>query len=190
MMSFGLPGALRSTASWLGTIAGVLLLFVGGLTVADVVSRNVRGQSILGVVEISTLLLVAVAFLGLAAAEVNGKHVTVSLVEEHLGQNGRIVLSVMRSIFIVVLAVALLTGMSVVLESAFTRGETTNDVLRLPTWPAKVVLLLSFAFFFVTALWKEFFVFRILRSGHDPFAMEQQAELDRAAKELEATDER
>lgn len=189
-MNFGLPGAVRSAASWLGTVAGVLLLFVGGLTVADVVSRNASGQSILGVVEISTLLLVAIAFLGLAAAEVNGKHVTVSLVEERLGQNGRIALSVLRSIFLVILAVILLTGMSVVLESAFTRGETTNDVLRLPTWPAKVILLMSFAFFFVVALWKEFFIFRTLRSGDDPFAMEQRAELEGAADELEVADER
>lgn len=189
-MSFGIPRVVQNLATWMSTIAGILLFVVGGLTVADVASRNFRGQSILGVIEISTLLLVAIAFLGLAAAEINGKHVSVSLVEERLGRRTRLILSVIRSVLLLVLGVALVVGMFFVFEGAIQRGETTNDILRLPTWPAKGVLLLSFAFFFTTAVWKEITIFRTLRTGQDPFELEQQAELDRAAAELEVSDER
>lgn len=189
-MTLSIPSPVRSLASWLSITAGVLLFVVGGLTVADVVSRNLRGQSILGVIEISTLLLVAIAFLGLTAAEINGKHVSVSMVEERLAPKGRLILSVVRCVLLVVLAVALIVGMFFVLEGAMIRGETTNDILRLPTWPAKGVLLLSFAFFFFAAIWKELSIYSALRLGQDPFEMEQQAELHRAASELEGTDER
>ncbi|MGP9586644.1 TRAP transporter small permease subunit [Micrococcaceae sp. AOP34-BR2-30] len=180
---------LRTAASWMSILAGLLLFFVGGLTVADVVNRNFRGQSILGVVEISTLLLVAIAFLGLAAAELGGKHVAVSLVEERLGRNGRLILSVIRTLLLLMLAVALLVGMFMVLESSFIRGETTNDILRLPTWPAKVVLFISFVAFFVSAVWKEINIFRALRAGEDPFEAEKQADLERASAELEESHE-
>ena len=52
-----------------------------------------------------------------------------------------------------------------VLASAVERGETTNDILRLPTWPAKLVLLVSFAAFFVVAVWKELLTFAAIRDG-------------------------
>lgn len=181
--------ALESSATTLGVAAGILLLFVGGLTVADVVSRNFLGHSILGVVEISTLLLVAIAFLGMASAEVNSKHVSVSLVEERVSIRGRQVLSMVRVLLLVLLACALLFGMSTILEDAVSRGETTNDILRLPTWPAKLVLLISFALFFIAAGWKELRNLHAFKSGQDPFAMQQQAELDLITKQMEPRDE-
>lgn len=189
-MSYGFSPRMRSFSSSLSVISGVLLLFVGGLTVADVLNRNFRGQSILGVLEISSLTLVAIAFLGLTAAEIDGKHVTVSLLEERLGKTARMVLSVLRIAMLIILGIALLIGMVTVLESALARGETTNDILRLPTWPAKLVVLLSFLFFFATASWKELKIFRALRARQDPFEEENQAELARAAENLEAPHER
>src|SRR5690625_3656672 len=123
------PKRVRNFASALSVLAGILIFIVGGLTVADVLSRNLRGQSVLGVMEISTLVLVAIAFLGLAAAEINGQHVSVSLVEENLGRRPRLALSVFRGIALTLLGVILVIGMFFVLESAIAREETTNDIL-------------------------------------------------------------
>ena len=143
---------------WL--VAGVLLLLIIVLTVGDVVSRNLRDRSIVGVVDMSTMLLVATAYLGLASAEADGRHVSVELVERRLGARARLVFSVLRSAVLVGLGALMTWGLSEVLISAVERGETTNDILRLPTWPAKVVLLISFAAFFVVAV----FVERLARS--------------------------
>ncbi|MFI0472533.1 TRAP transporter small permease [Halomonas sp. HMF6819] len=142
----------RKIASSLSMAAGLLLLGVILLTVADVVSRNVLGASILGTVEISTLLLVTIAFLGLASAEIDGRHVAVNLIEEKLPFGSRKVLCAVRIILLLGLFVIVAWGLFNVLLSSIDRQETTNGILRLPTWPAKLVVFGSFSFYFVVAL--------------------------------------
>lgn len=88
----------------------------------------------------------------------------VELFESRFGPRTRLVLSVIRTVLLIALALLLTWGLSEVLLSAIERGETTNDILRLPTWPAKLVLLASFAMFFVVAVWKELLTFMALRT--------------------------
>ncbi|TYL55545.1 TRAP transporter small permease [Nocardioides sp. BGMRC 2183] len=159
------PRPLALVARAMSVTAGLLLLVLILLTVADVVSRNARDHSIVGTVDISTMLLVAAAFLGLASAEIDGKHVTVDLFEARFAPLVRWVLSLVRAALLLALGVLLTWGLSEVLLSALERGETTNDVLRLPTWPAKAVLVASFLAFFVVAVWKELLTYADLRSG-------------------------
>ncbi|MFD1860286.1 TRAP transporter small permease [Aeromicrobium camelliae] len=174
------PRPIRALSSALSIIAGLVLFGLCALTVADVVSRNLRDQSILGAVEISALLLVAVAFFGLAAAEIDGRHVSVSLVEERLGRRARMTLSLVRTVLLAVLGVLLVIGMIGVFDSAFERGETTNDILRLPTWPAKLSVLLSFGLFFILAVWKQILTFLALRAGEDVPANDVAVLVDQA----------
>ncbi|WP_193044852.1 TRAP transporter small permease subunit [Mycolicibacterium baixiangningiae] len=159
-----LPRPVTLVAQALSIVAGVLLLGLILLTIADVVSRNAGDRSIVGTVDIATMLLVAIAFLGLAAAEADGRHVAVELLESRLGVRTRLVLSVVRTLLLIGLGLLLTWGLSEVLVSSTARGETTNDILRLPTWPAKLVLLASFAVFFVVAVWKELLTFAALRT--------------------------
>ncbi|WP_304111759.1 TRAP transporter small permease subunit [Mycolicibacterium bacteremicum] len=159
-----LPRPLTLVIRGLGLAAGVLLLLIILLTVADVVSRNLRDRSIVGTVDITTMLLVATAYLGLASAEADGRHVSVELIESRLGARTKLVFSVLRSALLVGLGVLMTWGLTEVLISAAERGETTNDILRLPTWPAKVVLLISFAAFFVVAIWRELLTFTAART--------------------------
>lgn len=159
-----LPRPLTLFIRGLGLLAGLLLLAIILLTVADVVSRNLRDRSIVGTVDITTMLLVATAYLGLASAEADGRHVSVELVESRLGARARSVFSVLRAALLVGLGALMTWGLTEVLISAAERGETTNDILRLPTWPAKVILLISFAAFFVVAVWREALTLREIRS--------------------------
>lgn len=159
-----LPRPVLLTVRALSVIAGILLLALILLTIADVLSRNARDRSIVGTVDIATMLLVAVAFLGLASAEADGRHVAVELFESRLGVRTRAVFSVLRTLLLIGVGVLLTWGLTEVLLSAASRGETTNDILRLPTWPAKLVLLASFAVFFVVAVWKELLTFAALRA--------------------------
>ncbi|WP_293780835.1 TRAP transporter small permease subunit [uncultured Aeromicrobium sp.] len=174
------PRPIRALSSALSLIAGLVLFGLCALTVADVLSRNLRDRSILGVVEISALLLVVVAFFGLAAAEIDGRHVSVSLVEERLGRRARMVLSLVRTVLLTVLGALLVIGMIGVFGSAFERGETTNDILRLPTWPAKLAVLLAFGLFFILAVWKQVLTFFALRAGGDVPANDIAVLLDQA----------
>lgn len=149
------PRPLTLLVRGLSVVAGILLLALILLTIGDVLSRNARDRSIVGTIDISTMLLVAIAFLGLASAEIDGRHVSVELVESRFGARVRLVFSALRAVLLVGMGALLSWGLTDVLISAGSRGETTNDILRLPTWPAKLVLLLSFVAFFVVAIWKE-----------------------------------
>lgn len=159
-----LPRPVLVVARTLSVVAGILLLGLILLTIADVVSRNARDRSIVGTVDIATMLLVAIAFLGLASAEADGRHVAVELFESRVGVRTRLVFSMLRTLLLIGLGLLLTWGLSEVLVSAANRGETTNDILRLPTWPAKVVLLASFVVFFVVAVWKEVLTIAAIRS--------------------------
>lgn len=159
-----LPRPVLMVARTLSVVAGILLLGLILLTIADVISRNARDRSIIGTVDIATMLLVAIAFLGLASAEADGRHVAVELFESRVGVRTRLVFSALRTLLLIGLGLLLAWGLSEVLLSAVDRGETTNDILRLPTWPAKVVLLASFVVFFVVAIWKELLTVAAIRS--------------------------
>ena len=159
-----LPRPVLVVARTLSVVAGILLVGLILLTIADVVSRNFRDRSIVGTVEIATMLLVAIAFLGLASAEADGRHVVVELFESRFGVHTRMVFSVLRTLLLIGLGLLLAWGLTEVLLSAVDRGETTNDILRLPTWPAKVVLLASFVLFFIVAVWKEVLTIAALRA--------------------------
>lgn len=160
------PRPVTMLVRGLSVVAGVLLLALILLTIGDVVSRNARDRSIVGTIDISTMLLVAIAFLGLASAEIDGRHVSVELVESRFGARVRLVFSALRAVLLVGLGALLTWGLTDVLISAGARGETTNDILRLPTWPAKLVLLLSFVAFFIVAIWKEFKTYSATRAEH------------------------
>jgi len=160
----------RISATVFSLTAGLFLLALVLLTVADVGGRTLWNQSILGTVDISTLLLVAIAFLGLASAELDGRHVSVAMLEERLGRKRRVVLSAVRTVLLAGVGLLLTWGLADVLLSAVDRGETTNDILRLPTWPAKLVLFVSFVAFFVAAVAKEIQELRTLRRDQDPTA--------------------
>lgn len=168
--------------------AGLLLLALMTLTVVDVVGRNMFGQSVLGTVDISTLLLVAIAFLGLASAEIDGRHVSVTLLEARFGFRRRMLLSGVRVVLLLGVGVLVVWGLGEVLISAFDRGETTNDVLRLATWPAKLVLFVSFLLFFVMAVWKEVLEFRAFRAGEVPETNEVDAAVEQAHHATHARD--
>ncbi|WP_298749133.1 TRAP transporter small permease subunit [uncultured Serinicoccus sp.] len=159
----GVPRPLRVLAGGMHVVAGVLLLVIAVLTVADVLSRTLRDTSILGTAEISAQLLVAVAFLGLASAELHGRHVTVGLLTDRLGPKGSAVAAGIRTVVLVLVGAVLLWGLVQVLISSVDRGETTNGILRLATWPAKTTLLLSFALFFVVAIGRSVAEWKVTR---------------------------
>ena len=146
---------IEKISGLLSMIAGVTILISGALTVADVISRTTGNGSILGVYEITTLTLVGIAFLGLSRAELSGTHVSVDLVEASRSSRTRKIFSIIRLAIITVLAVLLLYGMLGETFSAFERNDTTNDLLRLHTWPAKAVIFISFGLFFISAIGKE-----------------------------------
>src|SRR5690625_4847312 len=122
------PRSARGISTAFNLSAGLLLLVLMVLTVVDVLGRSMFGQSVLGTVDISTLLLVAIAFLGLASAEIDGRHVSVTLLEGRFGFRTRMVFSGVRAVLLLGVGAVVVWGLGDVMLSAFERGETTNDI--------------------------------------------------------------
>lgn len=190
MSRISFPRSARGISTAFNLSAGLLLLVLMVLTVVDVLGRSMFGQSVLGTVDISTLLLVAIAFLGLASAEIDGRHVSVTLLEGRFGFRTRMVFSGVRAVLLLGVGAVVVWGLGDVMLSAFERGETTNDILRLATWPAKLVLFASFLLFFVMAVWKEILEFRAFRAGEVPESSEVDAAVEQAYSATHTTHER
>lgn len=158
-----LPRPIYLISSTLSFASGILIIFVAVLTVADVVQRSVFGKSILGTMEISTLVLVAIAFLGLASAEIDGRHVSVDLLEAKLRSSVRQVLCAIRLILILGIGVTLVWGLLNSLSASIVRSESTNGILKVSVWPAKLALLTSFSLYFFAAAFKSYEEFKFLR---------------------------
>lgn len=162
-----LPRLIDKLISNLSIVAGILLIIVAGLTVVDVAMRNALDKSVLGTVDISSLLLVCIVFLGLSSAEKDDKHVSVNLLEMHLTRRVRCAFSVIRTVLLILLAIVMVWGFSTNLISSIDGHKTTNGILRLSTWPAEFVLLISFICFFIVAIWKSINNFLDIRDGSE-----------------------
>ena len=113
---------VRRVVILLGWLAALLLLAIMALTFVDVIGRNFFGRSMLGTVETISLMMGALVFSGLAITELHRRHIVVSWL--------------------------LLEQLFVKTVNVFQEGEFTM-ILKLPYWPASIVMLVGLALFFV-----------------------------------------
>ncbi|MEP1767809.1 MAG: TRAP transporter small permease [Sulfitobacter sp.] len=77
---------LTWTGILLGSLGGILLICMMGLTVFDVIGRYLFNAPIMGATELTEILLCAVIFMGLGAVSLAEDHVTVDLLTDNLPQ--------------------------------------------------------------------------------------------------------
>lgn len=75
---------LTRSGIFLGSIGGLLLLAMMGLTVCDVIGRYLFNAPIKGASEVTEILLCAMIFVGLGAVSLAENHVTVDLLTEKM----------------------------------------------------------------------------------------------------------
>lgn len=144
-------GALRSFDTAMHAIAGLTLLALLALTVADIIGRSAFNNPVPGTVEVTALALVVIVYLGLAHSEDLGDHITVDIVYLRLGPHSRAVLNVVTRLFS--FAVMVLVAWQLV---AFARrqadGGFTTAVLEWPIWPFVMVAAFGSALFAIAIL--------------------------------------
>jgi TRAP-type C4-dicarboxylate transport system permease small subunit len=125
-------------------VSGVALLAITLLGVADVAGRTWLDRPLLGQVEITRILLVYAAFLGLAEAEASGGHIRLQILDPWLGRRALAIRNLALD------ALALLAAAGVAGSAAFScwdslrTGETLIAPIRLPAWLASAGLALGF----------------------------------------------
>ena len=122
--------------------AGIALLVILALTVADITGRSAFNSPVPGTVEVTSMLLVVVVFFAVAHSEDMGDHITIDLIYERLGDRARFVLDTLADLFgIAVLALMSFQLYHFALRNVDSGAET--PVLDWPIWPFVVVAALG-----------------------------------------------
>ena len=115
-------------------VAGIALVGMLALTVADITGRSVFNNPVPGTVEVTAAVLVVIVFLGLARSEDLGDHITVDLLYVRVGDRSKKVLDY----FADVMSVLVLGLMAYQLYRFGIRqadSGAVTPVLRWPIWP-------------------------------------------------------
>jgi TRAP-type C4-dicarboxylate transport system permease small subunit len=124
----------------LAVLAGLSILFLMFLTVADVVGRQFFATSVRGTIEITEVALTVAVFLGMIGAEISKSHIRTPLILDRLPPR---IAGVLNAIGLVVVLILLGWMIVVTTEAAFRAielGEYRFGLLAVPVWPAKLAI--------------------------------------------------
>jgi TRAP-type C4-dicarboxylate transport system permease small subunit len=140
---------LTSACSYL---AGIALLGMAFLGVADIIGIQVFASPVPGIVELTSSLMVASIFLGLPVTEARGQNVRVEVLVERAPHTLRRVLALLSRF-----SMALLFGLvawfgSQSLIRSIETNEYAEGLIRVPYWPARLALVAGAALVVLQAL--------------------------------------
>ena len=157
-----LIGLVRRFNRWMHHLAGVALVGLLALTVADITGRSAFNNPVSGTVELTGLILVAVVYLGLAHSEDLGDHITVDLIYVRLGDRGKRLLEYFGDAMTLAV-VGLLAYQLLRFSQRQREAGAESPVLQWPVWPFVVVAGLGALGYAAAALLK-----LILRARGEP----------------------
>ncbi len=123
-------------------VAGLALVVLLALTVSDITGRSGFDNPVPGTVEVTSLVLVVVVFLGLAHSEDLGDHISVDLLYVRVGKRFKAVLDVIADL----ISLAVIGLMSYQLYRFALRQQDAgaeSPVLEWPVWPFVLVAALG-----------------------------------------------
>lgn len=122
--------------------AGVALVGMLALTIADITGRSAFNNPVPGTVEVTALVLVVVVFFGLAHSEDLGDHITVDLIYVRLGDRGRKILDYFADgLSVVVIGLLAFQLYQFALRRLDSGAE--SPVLQWPVWPFVLIAALG-----------------------------------------------
>lgn len=136
--------AVRVLSLGSAVIAGIAVTFVMFAVVTDVLSRNIRGRSVPGLVEYTEVVLVVVVFLALAYTQTRREHVAVEAVVNRLrGWRFRAVR--VAAVVVAVLVTILLAWATTRLAlTSFASREVRMGIAAVPLWPGRIAVAYGF----------------------------------------------
>lgn len=119
--------------TWSGYLAGVFLVAIGVLVVAQIAARWFN-QQIPSADEFAGYCLAASSFLGLAYSFRSGSHIRVTLLTDRLSSKvQRVVLLLVLAFAVVMIAIWAFNSISLVYES-WSFNEVSTGILKYPIW--------------------------------------------------------
>lgn len=127
----------------LGIASGIATLLIMVCVVADVTGRYVFNNPIHGATEMSELLLVAMVFFGLAAAQQGRQNYAIDIATRHLPAGLQSAFDLLGYVFCLVVTALLAWFSTNQAFNSFGRGEAGFGIIPFPIWPARFVLAIG-----------------------------------------------
>ncbi|MEB4614943.1 TRAP transporter small permease [Leucobacter sp. M11] len=151
-----LRGAAQTFAAPLGALGSISTVAMMIVTTIDVVSRNLSGSSVPGLIELSGTLLIATVFLGLSYAGAANAHVSVDLVTSRFPVSVSRRLAGLMWLLGSAMTVWFIYATAVRALASFQMREIATGLVDWPLWPARWLVVIGFVAFLVIALVNSF----------------------------------
>ena len=138
----------QAAATWLAWFAAAVLVAIMVVTFVDVIGRNFFGRSLRGTVEMVSLMMGVLVFSGLAVTEMTRSHITVETFQGLFPKSLKRVSMIVNSLLAVGVSWFLLNQLLTKTMDILAEREFTM-ILKLPYWPAALLMLIGFALFFL-----------------------------------------
>lgn len=141
--------SIEKISEILGGLSGFTTLIIIGIVILDVALRAALNAPIPGATEISTLLLVALVYLGLASVQASKSNFSVEIIVAHLPPAVRRVQEAVVTLLSAA-AIGLLvwyTGKEAWISTQ--RGEMTFGAITFPVWPSRIIVTFGLAILWV-----------------------------------------
>jgi TRAP-type C4-dicarboxylate transport system permease small subunit len=130
-----------SSLSFIGAVWIVLMML---LIVADVIGRSVFNQPVTGTSEIIRNSIVGITFLQMTHVLKNGRHIRTTLLLDKVSQKWKMVMNGFAYLIGLVLFILLVSQSWEPMLEAYRTGDYEGEgALKVPTWPARFLVLLG-----------------------------------------------
>jgi TRAP-type C4-dicarboxylate transport system permease small subunit len=127
----------------LGSMSGAIVFALMVLTVLDIVLRKMSGQGVAGVIEYSEVFLVAGVFFAFAAAQVEGFHVSTSVLTSRMPTAARRVVEAMGALMGAIIVGIMAYVATQAAWVSFVTGEYRFGLAEVVVWPARAAVALG-----------------------------------------------
>lgn len=141
-------------------VAGIGLMVMACLGVADIIGTQFLGLPVPGTVEITRALMVFCIMLGLALAEADGKHIRVEILIERLPPKLRRYFNLLAPLSMAILFAAIAWfGWDALLQSVASK-EYDEGSIAIPGWPSRLALAVGATMMVAQSIFRMREVFR------------------------------
>lgn len=156
--------ALFRFEGWLNLAAGLVILGVMLLSVANILGRKLLNWPIPGFIDWMVTAVPVMAFLGIAYCQRLGGHIRMDILIGRLRRRPLWIAEFASVILMLFVAAVLIYGSWDHAMRALNIGDSTGDI-RLPTWPVKIIVPLALALLVARLLLQAVAYWRAIRDN-------------------------
>ena len=125
-------GSFAGTVS--GTLAGIGVALIFFVTVAEIITRKILGQSLLWSTEVQLFTIASVSFVGIAYTLREEGHVRMTLIYSHMSPEKQRVMDFIVTLFALLWTAFFFYASYLRMSRALVNNESTAGIIDIPFW--------------------------------------------------------